>query len=66
MNKETLEKRLAEIASTKDQTIANLNYLTGQENELKHWLAELAKGEIEEPKLPNNNPAVSDSLPDDF
>lgn len=45
MNKELLEKRLAEIDRHIDQALANYNVLLGGKQEVQYWLAELAKQE---------------------
>jgi len=47
--REALETRLALVAKTIDESVANLNMLIGRKSELEYLLTELAQGETANP-----------------
>ena len=44
MDKESLQKRLAEIEKAIEQSMANLNMLMGGKQEILYWLGQVSSG----------------------
>lgn len=45
MNKEAVEKRLAELEKLKATALAQVNFYCGQESELRFWLTKIIEKE---------------------